>query len=303
MFGSKEEIIHALNIVVGHHPKAASSMVTVAANRHFNLSSSAQDRLCLGAGLQVIRGFFMSVRAATARILVNVQVKNMAFFDDGPLDRLMQAFVSHNGTNKVNLLKFVKKLSVDVMHIVRRNRQGQRIPRIKRVEGFATRDDGRNLTYPPIVPRFGAGANEVHFFLDDSSGGSPSISVLGAGGGGKKGEKPPNAGPKPPLQGSYISVFDFFQQSKLSSSSQCVGNTEICSIKHYEPGSYVASNKCRDKRQSFISTVSSLRGQTWASRTYKVEPRADPADDSVCCAESYPQRSLNRYIRQPLAGI
>ena len=87
--------------------------------------------MSLGAGLQVIRGFFMSVRAATARILVNVQVKNMAFYDEGPLDQIMNAFMSANGPNRVNLLRFVKKLSVDVTHTVRTNSRGQRIPRIK----------------------------------------------------------------------------------------------------------------------------------------------------------------------------
>lgn len=66
MFGSKEEIIQALNIVVGHHPKALSTSTTVAANRHFDRSSGPHDKMNLGAGLQAIRGFFVSVRAATA---------------------------------------------------------------------------------------------------------------------------------------------------------------------------------------------------------------------------------------------
>ena len=33
MFGSKEEIIQALNIVLGHHPKADPLVATIAANR------------------------------------------------------------------------------------------------------------------------------------------------------------------------------------------------------------------------------------------------------------------------------
>ncbi len=212
MFGSKDEIIQALNIVLGHHPKAEPAVATIAANRHFSMNATAQDRMSLGAGLQVIRGFFMSVRAATARILVNVQVKNMAFYDEGPLDKIMMAYMSVNGPNKIGLLKFVKRLSVDVTHITRTNSRGQRIPRIKTVQGFATRDDGRNLAHPPIVPQFGAGAKEVQFFLDTSAGASSSQPVPTAGRGRKKGAK---AGPVPPSTGSYISVFDFFKQSKL----------------------------------------------------------------------------------------
>ncbi|RYP47365.1 hypothetical protein DL768_006565 [Monosporascus sp. mg162] len=213
MFGSKEEIIQALNIVVGHHPKAEPSVATIAANRHFGMNATAQDKISLGAGLQVIRGLFMSVRAATARILVNVQVKNMAFYDEGTLDKMMVAFMSVNGPNKANLLKFVKKLSVDATHIVRTNSRGQRIPRIKTVQGFATKDDGRNLAHPPKVPQFGAGAKEVQFFLDNSPGASSSKPAPAAGGGGKKGKKGVKAGPAPPSTGRYISVFDFFQET------------------------------------------------------------------------------------------
>ena len=217
MFGSKEEIIQAMNIVLGHHPKNDGVIATIAANRHFGMNASPQDRMSLGAGLQVIRGFFMSVRAATARILVNVQVKNMAFYDEGPLDKIMMAYMSANGPNRVSLLKFVKKLSVDVTHITRTNSRGQRIPRIKTVQGFATKDDGRNMAHPPIVPQFAAGAKEVQFYLDSSPGAS-STPAPAAGGGGKKGKKAVKAGPPPPSSsstGRYISVFDFFKQSEF----------------------------------------------------------------------------------------
>jgi hypothetical protein len=243
MFGSKEEIIQALNIVLGHHPKADPSVATIAANRHFSKGAAAQDRMSLGAGLQVIRGFFMSVRAATARILVNVQVKNMAFYDEGPLDQIMNAFMSANGPNRVNLLRFVKKLSIDVTHIVRTNSRGQRIPRIKAIQGFATRDDGRNLEHPPRVPQFGAGAKEVQFFLDSSPGGSSSQSAPAAGGGGKKGKKAVKAGPKPPPTGGrYISVFDFFHESKRLMHLKCDTSSNPFSIQYSGQGSNATCN-------------------------------------------------------------
>ncbi|KAH8691555.1 ribonuclease H-like domain-containing protein [Talaromyces proteolyticus] len=212
MFGSKEEIIQALNIVLGYYPKADDSTITVASNRHFD--TKATDRMSLGAGLQVIRGFFMSVRTATARVLVNVQVKNMAFYENGPLDRLMGAFMAGNrGANKVDLLKFVKGLTIDRTHLVNKNSTGKRIPKLKKVEGFATKDDGRRLAHPPIVPQFGAGAKEVQFYLEDSPVDSSSKPGPAAGGGGKKGKKGvKKAGPDPPPRGRYISVFDFFKE-------------------------------------------------------------------------------------------
>jgi hypothetical protein len=138
----------------------------------------------------------------------------MAFYDEGPLDRVMSAFISANGPNRVNLLNFLRKLSIDVIHIARTNSRGQRIPRIKSIQGFATRDDGRNLTHPPIVPQFGAGAKEVQFFLENSSSTFSRETVAAASGGRKKGKKAVKAGPAPEPTGRYISVFDFFKESK-----------------------------------------------------------------------------------------
>ncbi|KAI0107175.1 RNA interference and gene silencing protein [Nemania sp. FL0031] len=208
MFGSKDEIIQALNIVLGHHPKAEPAVATIAANRHFSINAAARDRKTLGAGLQVIRGFFMSVRAATTRILLNVQVKNMAFYDEGPLDEIMKEYMSIHGPSTTRLLKFVKGLTVEVTHIKKTNSQGQRIPRIRKIQGFATKDDGSNLAHPPIVPKFGADAKEVQFFLDSPASSSRPVPASG----GKKRGKGAKSSSGPSSAGSYISVFDFYKQ-------------------------------------------------------------------------------------------
>lgn len=206
LFGSKEEMVQTLNIVVGHYPKDAAHILSVGANKHFRLDSASSERLDLGAGLTALRGFFVSVRAATARILLNVQVKHGAFFDEGPLDKLMQAFMHQNGPSKVKLAKFVNRLSVDVIHIVRQRRDGRRIMRRKVIVGVAMRDDGRGQEHPPIVPEYGAGSKEVKFYLT----GSPKTSKPQASGG--PSAKKASSGPS--SQGKYISVFDYFTQSK-----------------------------------------------------------------------------------------
>jgi len=106
LFGSREEIIQVLNIVVGHHPKTASNIFSVGANKHFELAPAGSETMSLGARLQAVRGFFISVQAATARVLLNVQVKHVACYDDGPLDRLMLAYLDQNGRNMVRLGNF-----------------------------------------------------------------------------------------------------------------------------------------------------------------------------------------------------
>lgn len=214
LFGSKEEIIQALNIVVGHHPKAASDIFSVGANKHFDLSPAASEKASLGAGLQAIRGFFVSVRAATSRILVNVQVKNTACYNEGPLEHLIFQYLEQNGRNMFKLANFLKKLRVQITHIVRRNRSGQEIPRIKTIADLAMPGDGHGLAHPPIVPNFAAGAKEVKFFLGGSGeqpGGKEQGSAKKEG---KKGKKAGKPGPEAPQVG-YISVYDFFRQRNL----------------------------------------------------------------------------------------
>lgn len=58
--------------------------MSVGANKHFSLEPNGMEKASLGNGLEVLRGFFISVRAATARVLLNVQVKYMACFKDVP---------------------------------------------------------------------------------------------------------------------------------------------------------------------------------------------------------------------------
>lgn len=231
LFGSKEEVIQALNIVVGYKPKSSTGTTSVGANKHFELDAASREKFDLGAGLTALRGFFISVRAATARILVNVQVKHGAFFNDGPLVALMRAFMQEHGPNRVNLAKFVKKLSVEVTHIVKTNRAGERVPRIKQIQSFATRDDGRDQAHPPIVPSYGAGSKDVRFFLGNaasesgtagkasSQGSSDNAGKKGKGKGkGKEQVAAAGAGPSTPsstsTQGQYISVYDYFKQRK-----------------------------------------------------------------------------------------
>lgn len=77
------DVIRALNIIIGHQPKAAADIASVGANKHFQVES--RGNLDLGAGLTALRGFFVIVRAATGHLLVNVQVKHAAMYTDGLL--------------------------------------------------------------------------------------------------------------------------------------------------------------------------------------------------------------------------
>lgn len=84
----------ALNIFLKHYAKSANSLATIGASKTFSIG--AGESVDLGSGLTALRGFFTSVRAATNRILVNINVSHGAFYQEGQLTKLMEAFGSRS---------------------------------------------------------------------------------------------------------------------------------------------------------------------------------------------------------------
>jgi eukaryotic translation initiation factor 2C len=68
----KNDVIQALNIIVGHYNKASKSVLFAKPSKYYPFGTPAAETWNLGAGLQALRGYFVSVRATTARILVNI---------------------------------------------------------------------------------------------------------------------------------------------------------------------------------------------------------------------------------------
>ncbi|KAJ5083295.1 hypothetical protein N7456_012722, partial [Penicillium angulare] len=207
--GHHEQIVQALNVIMGHHPKTDPSVVSVGANKHYSMDADIVERMNLGGGLEALRGFFVSVRAATARVLLNVQVKYLACYQEGPLPMVIGEYYRTNSRNTYRLEAFLKRMRVRPNHIVRKTSSGKPRPLpIKTIAGLATPGDGRSSPNPPKVTKSGAGPFDVHFFLDapspKSSPGQP------AEGKGKKGKKAPKAGPV--QDGQYISVAAYFKR-------------------------------------------------------------------------------------------
>lgn len=223
MLESKHEIVQALNLVMGHYPKTDNSIISVGANKHYSINPQTMESRSLGGGLDVLRGFFISVRAATARVLLNVQVKYVACYQSGPLATVIVDWMQANRANDRALSNFLKTLRVRITHLERKTSSGRSKPRIKTIKGLATPVDGKSLETPPKVNRFGAGPRDVLFFLSAKGPGSAQStpgSDSRSEGKGKKGKKtPPKAGPAP--EGRYISVEQFFKQGKHST-ARCV---------------------------------------------------------------------------------
>ena len=234
-YADKPSVLQALNIFFAHYAKSTPATATVGSSKTFSLSQHS-SKCDLGAGLTAIRGFFSSVRVATGRILVNVNVSHGAFYEPISLDLSIRKYGPAHQFNRVKLEKFLKRVRVRVTHLVeRKNRAGATIPRVKTIFGLASRNDGHTLDHPPRVQSFGAGAKEVEFFLNDPSGmssSSPTGQAPGKAGGQKKGKAgkggkggAPGGDPVQNVpQGRYISVYEYFR------SSTCFPNAQLYAL-------------------------------------------------------------------------
>lgn len=209
--------LQALNIFFNHHAKTSRDLVAVGSAKTFSLKTGTNNEWDLGSGLTALRGVFASVRMATARLLVNVNVTNGAFYQTGPLDQLIMARTGGAGVTPGNVRRleaFLKRVRVRTTHLKdKTNRKGEVIPRLKTVFGLATPNDGYGQEHPPKVARFAAGPKDVQFWMDGTgAGNAPKAPKKGKGK-----AAPAPAAASASAGGRYISVYDFFVQSKLSS--------------------------------------------------------------------------------------
>lgn len=205
-YDEKLPMIQAFNIFLNHYSKSSGNLATIGASKVFSLSGES-DTLDLGNCLIAIRGFFASVRAATARVLVNLNVSHGAFYQEGPLDRFVLRFGAQNGLFKLETS--LKRVRIRTTHLKKRkNKKGEVLPRIKTIFGLANKNDGHSLAHPPRVRAFGAGPCEVEFWLDappqKATSSSASSGKKKSGKGFMPRDQPAATG------GRYISVYDFF---------------------------------------------------------------------------------------------
>ena len=205
------QIITALNILIRHYAKSQGNLAALGSSKTFSLDSTA--RWDLGQCLVALRGYFSSVRVATGRILVNVNVSHGAFYAPVALTRLMDLHWDHrNGSIDISKMPLFQGLRVTVTHIRRQNSAGEWIPGAKTIFGFATTDDGDGQEEKrPKVRCNGATPKDVQFFLEDSS---ESSNQSGDKSKGPRKGKPPG-GPSVALAaGRHVTVSQYFKTSK-----------------------------------------------------------------------------------------
>ncbi|KAF7907500.1 uncharacterized protein EAF01_005086 [Botrytis porri] len=198
----REEAIQAMNTVMGFFAKSQKGTVSIANNRHFSTAQEGNRHnfTTLNYGLEAIRGFYQSVRPATGRLLLNVNVTHSVFLERGPLNIFFQRLGhAHSVVDKI------KRKRVEVTHLpAKKSKAGIIIPREKTIWDLARPSDGRTEEHPPQVARYGAGPKDVKFWI---SAEQPST----------KAKTPPKSGSKqgasrPALTlNKYITVYDYFK--------------------------------------------------------------------------------------------
>lgn len=206
----KEDTINALNIAVGHFAKTQPGLLSIGANKHFQFGPNAEAG-ALNSYLTALRGFLISVRPATGRLLVNLQVKNTAIYTPHNMAKFAQQFIVAGQLYAHDLHRVVrKKVRVVATHFG--GDLSKQKPKV--LQGVADPKDGTGENRPKVA-RLGAGPSEVQFFLTTSEPAAQSApSVPGAEHSGPKKQSRRKKGPgSEPVSGRYVTVAQYFKES------------------------------------------------------------------------------------------
>ncbi|KAI0202794.1 ribonuclease H-like domain-containing protein [Astrocystis sublimbata] len=225
------QTIQALNILMNHHAKSSSGFTTLGTNRAFPLTQTDETAEYLGAGVQAMRGYFTSVRAATARMLLNVNISHAAFYTHGRLDDLIEKYRTDSKDNSLyNLEFFLRNLRVELTHLPETGSNGRIISRVRKIHRFAHPDDGQNLLdLRPVVTKFGAGPEFVKFWLTETKGETAQS------------KSPTKVGKPNPSDRRLVSVYDYFMAHYDHRSKP---NLPTINIGTGENPSYVPADVC-----------------------------------------------------------
>lgn len=186
-----EELVDVLGVILGHTARTNNPMATVGTNKHFPLNAESEG--LGGPAFNIIaRGFFQSVRPATGRLLLNVNVAHGIFRFSGPATELIdkvnlekKPFIQ----NMRDLNKALSRLGAKVKMLVD-NSQSTSTPSKKgkgkstaapssgsgpkhyiketMICGLADRNDG-SRDWRVIVPDLGAHPDNVRFTVKEST--------------------------------------------------------------------------------------------------------------------------------------
>ena len=165
----KEPMLQALNILFGHHAKSTPTTTMVGGNRAYT-NHERTEKLPLGAGVQAVRGYFLSVRLCSFSSMVNVNVSHSAFYEAVPLANFMWKILCELGESEYTYYRLETFFRGIQVKTKLKDRSGKQVTKVISIKAFATIPDGRERSHPPIVDEYAAQPSKVWFHLDDASG-------------------------------------------------------------------------------------------------------------------------------------
>ena len=200
-FEDRELMLQTLNIIFGHHSKSSSAITMIGSNRAYPNYNTATEKFPLTRGLEAIRGYFLSVRLASFRSIVNVNVSHGAFYEPQKMQTLVDEwgaiFNNAEDTYWVALEGFLKDLKVKTQYL--KDEKRNQVTQTRTIKSFASPRDGGGNDHPPEVEEFAAPPQEVWFYLDDQRDFR------------KQKKKHPKNGV---IMDKYINVDEFFKTSR-----------------------------------------------------------------------------------------
>jgi len=177
-YAAKDEVIQLLNIIIGGGAHRRPGVYKVGADNKFYTDSRANiETMDLTGGLRALRGYYASVRPATGRILLNVNVVSGAFYKPIPVTTIVNQFCDTPGGPRSyprgreqlwKLERFLRLLKVDTGYLPKCKPDGSIDPtaKAKKVKViFSLARDFKN-------------AHEATFKLEEANGKSRMISVF-----------------------------------------------------------------------------------------------------------------------------
>lgn len=168
--------MRALNIMMTRIPYGDKGVVITGKGRQkFFWIDDRKQFAYLGGGLEVLRGFFTSVRLGADRLLLNVNVNHGTFFRPGPMIDLTRGFMNEYGEDRQLFNLYIRGLRVEVSHLPSyKDENGVEKRPQKSIWGLASPKDGKKGDkFNPRVQNLGSSAPNVEFWEtdhDDKSG-------------------------------------------------------------------------------------------------------------------------------------
>ena len=150
-FAGKADAVQALNIIVARTPNFEPQVFQSGQNKFYRYPAAEQKKLELTGGLIAVRGYYSSVRTATARILLNLNAQTSPFYPACDMYQLIMDFSGETANWETE--KFIQKLRVKTRYL--RDQNKQVVEKVKTVQGFSQKRGERRDEKTGKMKKFG----------------------------------------------------------------------------------------------------------------------------------------------------